>query len=79
MERHLRILDHTGDTTLTYDDTPDVMNNVMSVAEAERAFCGTRAKGFMAYRLDGDHGGTVIKDFDPNAREIIMHRPMQGG
>lgn len=75
--RQLRILDFTGDSLMEYTDTP--VDGLMSIAEAERAFNTAREHGFLAYTMKDKTNGEVLRTFDPDAREIIMHRPMQGG
>lgn len=77
MSHQLHILDRTGHTTLAYGDVGEaVVDGIMSVADAERAFNDKRAEGYMAYSGDGLN---VLKQFDPNEREIIMAPPLVGG
>lgn len=67
----------TGHTEITWD--PD---NEAEVAVARAAFDAAKAGGLRAYRRgDGEHGtvGGVIKEFDPDAGEIvIIPRPVGG-
>jgi hypothetical protein len=72
----LRILDHTGDTMVRWDP-----RNPVEVAVARQAFTARRAQGALAYRVTngGRTQGEAIRDFDPEAREIVLTPQMQGG
>lgn len=75
--RHtLHRLDETGDTITSWNRMDD-----LEVAAAKSVFDSLRGEGYMAYRLDGDGGGggAVLKDFDPDAQQIILSPPLVGG
>lgn len=74
--RTLHRLDRTGDTVTEWHRADD-----FEVAAAKSVFDSLRGEGFMAYRIDGgdEGGGAVIKDFDPDAEQIIMAPPLVGG
>lgn len=48
---------------------------------ARDAFIKNKARGYSAYRVDPKTGdkGEIIKEFDPNAEQIIMLPPLAGG
>jgi hypothetical protein len=71
----LKVLDETGDTRITWNP------RVRAEVDAARAhFNAMKEKRYLAYRVGDDDGrGEVIREFDPEAREIIMHPQMQGG
>lgn len=71
----LAVMDHTGDTKTIWDP------NVPAEVEAAKAqFDALKKKGYMAYRVSGDHGkGEMLKEFDPKAGKIIMSPPLAGG
>jgi hypothetical protein len=70
----LRILDHTGDSTITWNPS-----NEDEVAIARSAFAAAKRNGYLAY-TDVDGGqGEVLKDFDPQAGAIIMAPALAGG
>lgn len=70
----LHRLDETGDTITSWRRSDD-----FEIAAAKSAFDSLRGEGFMAYRLDGDGGGTILKDFDAEAERIVMAPPLVGG
>lgn len=71
----LKVLDHTGDSRLEWNP-----RNRDEVDAARAHFDTMKAKGYLAYRVDeNNEAGEVIKQFDPNAREIIMSPQMVGG
>lgn len=75
-EHALRVMDtQAGDIKTTWD--PD---NDDEVEEAERIFDKMKAKGFAAYRVgkEGDKFG-LMREFDPDAKAIIMAPPIAGG
>jgi hypothetical protein len=53
----------------------------VEVEAAREQFDGLKKKGYLAYRVDvlGDKTGEVLRDFDSNAKALIMVPPMQGG
>jgi hypothetical protein len=70
----LRIMNNTGDTTIAYDPSIDV-----EVAEAMEAFDESMKKGMVAFALDGEGGGTVTREFDKTAPQIVVTSPYAGG
>lgn len=72
----MRLLDHTGDTTITWRTSDST-----EVAVALAAFDTARRKGHLAYRVDPDDKskGEVLREFDPDAGEIILAPPTVGG
>lgn len=71
LQGQLTILDGTGDTEVKWDP------NVQVEVDAARAqFDLLKGKGYLAYRKDDNQ---VIRDFDPDAREIVMKQPTAGG
>jgi len=70
----LSILDHTGDTRIAWStDRPD------EVEAARDLFTKFKGKGYLAYRVEGTGKGSVLREFDPAAGDIIMSPQMQGG
>ena len=51
------------------------------VAQARATFDGLRAKGYVAFRVEGKDGakGSVMHEFDPAAEKMILCPPLQGG
>jgi hypothetical protein len=70
----LRSLDGTGDTRVNWD--PD---NASEVEAARAHYDSLKAKGYLAYRVQGEGQGEVIRQFDPTASEIIMAPQLVGG
>lgn len=78
----LRVMDpRKGDTVLEWDRTDE-----KSVEAAKAEFDRIIGKNFgrhVAYKVDSPGGtrrsGEPIKEFDPNAEEILMVPPLQGG
>ena len=73
----MRILDHTGDTAVTWD-----LDDEAAVRAAAEIFEREAAASKMAFARPA--GAPVeqaerIKRFDPAAEEIIWVRPIQGG
>jgi hypothetical protein len=55
-------------------------HNRDEVEVARRAFAGMKAKGYLAYKLDASgNKGEVIREFDPDAEQIIMSPQSVGG
>ena len=75
MERtHIvRILDHHGDTQLTFDPADRA-----AVDDLERRFDDLMARNFVAFDVS-NHPGRIITAFDPDAREIIISPRFAGG
>ena len=82
MTKHtLACMDKTGDTKVVWDP-----HDEESVAEARRTFNMLKKKNFAFFRQKGSKGnvgssekGKVIREFDPDAREIIAVPPLAGG
>lgn len=74
MAHQLLILNETGHTTLEWSPALEA-----SVARARDVFNQLKADGHMAYALDGEQSGVVLKAFDPTAETIILTPPMIGG
>ena len=75
--RHrLRILDRSGDIRIGFDPTKPA-----EVAMAAAQFdLFVRDKGYLAYTLvPGGGRGEQLRQFDPQAREIILAAPLVGG
>ena len=73
----MRILDETGDTTITW-----VVDDPATIAEAERVFDRLVAQAKIPFaRPAGSPAGEAekISAFDPNAEEIVWVRPVAGG
>ncbi len=74
MTHTLRILDHTGDTEITWDPA-----DATTVSEARRWFDKvTKGTGRVAYKA-APEGSEVIKAFDPAATEIVVAARLVGG
>lgn len=51
-----------------------------TVEAARDAFARAMGTGALAYRADTpDGGGEQVTEFDPDARALIVTRPLQGG
>jgi hypothetical protein len=73
----MRILDHTGDTVVTWS-----VEEAATLERAEAVFeQQMRAKKMAFARPEGAFVDAAerIHAFDPNAAEIIWVRPIQGG
>ena len=73
----MRILDETGDTTITW-----AVDDPATIAEAERVFDRLVAQAKIPFaRPAGSPAGEAekISAFDPNAEEIVWVRPVAGG
>jgi hypothetical protein len=69
------VMDGTGDTKTIWDpNSPD------EVEHARQTFDSFKAKGYVAYRVQekGDKG-EVMRAFDPQAKCMILAKPMVGG
>jgi len=75
MERtHIvRILDHHGDTQLTFDPADRA-----AVDDLERRFDDLMERNFVAFDVS-KHPGRIITAFDPGASEIIISPRFAGG
>lgn len=56
-------------------------NDAADVSEARRIFDEKKKQGYSAYRVDPKSGnkGEVIREFDPEAGQVIMVPPFAGG
>lgn len=73
----MRILDHSGDTAVTWD-----LDDETTVRVAEELFERLTAQSKMAFARSTDapaYEAEQIRCFDPAAEEIIWVRPIQGG
>jgi len=73
----MRILDHTGDTTLAW-----AVDDPASLAEAEALFARLTAERKIPFaRAVGAPADAAerIRSFDPAAEEIVWVRPVTGG
>ncbi len=70
-EHTIRKMDKSGDAHITWDDA--------NVADAKQMFADLKGKGYMAFRVKDGAKDEQIRDFDPEAKEIIMVPPMRGG
>ena len=65
----------TGDTEATWDPT-----NLRSTKDAKGVFDKNLGRGLLAFAPGGDDGGSVrLREFDPNAQEIIFTKQFVGG
>lgn len=69
----LRIFDAHGDTQVTFDP-----NNTREVDDVETRFRELMESGFTAFDVSATPG-RVIKQFDPQASEIIVTPGFAGG
>jgi hypothetical protein len=71
----MSVLDKTGDSKIKWN--PD---NEGEVVAARAHFDALKAKGYVGYRTEHGGGrGSVIREFDPAASEIIMAPQSRGG
>lgn len=70
----LATMDSSGDTKVSWDPSKPG-----EVAAARATFDSLRAKGYAAYRMNGENQGEQIFTFDPAAGRIILAPAMQGG
>ena len=70
----LRIMDATGDTTVTWDTEAEE-----AVKEAERLFEHHRKSGATAFSVSPKGETTRITRFDPEAQQIVMIPRIAGG
>jgi hypothetical protein len=78
----LRILNGSGDTSVTWD--PERLAAAdpeaeAAVHEAERLFAQARAGGAVAFRVAPNEPATRIDTFDPTAKETLIIPAMVGG
>lgn len=76
----MKIMDRSGDTTLTWDPAVKESTDVVRAK-----FDAMIRSGFMAYQTDTAvagtqrQAGTVTRKFDPLAEEIVIAAPLMGG
>lgn len=71
----LSVLNTEGDLKVAWDT-----DNEQQIDVARAAFESAREQGYAAYRTDGNGGsGEQIREFDPEARTIVMRPQMVGG
>jgi hypothetical protein len=71
----LRVLGSRGDSQVRWDEA-----NEASVSKARKAFERYLAFRFLAFSTPPSGGdATLIRNFDPEADEIILTRPLIGG
>ncbi len=70
----LRTLDTKGDTKISWNS-----ENPADVESARASFNLLRGKGYMAYRTERGNRGTQLREFDPEAEEIILAPALVGG
>lgn len=71
----LRIMGVKGDTKVAWSK-----DNTDEVAAARRTFEDLTEKGFVAFKVEKvERQGERVLVFDPNAEQIILVPPMQGG
>ena len=69
----LRILDESGDTQLRFDP-----EDAASVREVEERFEELMRRNFVAFDVS-TQPGRIIREFDPEAREVIVSHQFSGG
>ena len=68
------VLDVTGDTRHTFDP-----NDTRAVAESMARFEALTKAGYTAAKRIGDGTSTLIREFDPTARETLFIPRLVGG
>ncbi|MGH7129289.1 MAG: hypothetical protein ACREJB_12585 [Planctomycetaceae bacterium] len=71
----LRLMSGHGDQCLAEwePEQPELLRQAADLFQAQRA------RGCLAFRIDGPGRNEPIRDFDPAAREILLMPPVQGG
>jgi hypothetical protein len=67
----LRVMDETGDSR--YPWTPE------DSATARELFYRLRKQGYLLYEVEGDGKGTVIREFNPEAKTVVAVPRIVGG
>lgn len=71
----MRVMGRKGDTKISWN--PD---NRTEVDEARKAFNAYKDKGFAAFKVSKRGAkGEQVRDFCPDAEEILFVPPIQGG
>jgi hypothetical protein len=71
----LHTLNGQGDVNITWNP-----RNADEVREAKRTFDNLKKKGYQGARVqDGERSDELIREFDPQARSIVMFQQIQGG
>jgi hypothetical protein len=69
----MRILNSRGDDVITWD------SNVETQVKARETFGNLLEQAYVAVAIAEDGGKTVVREFDPNALEIVMMPQISGG
>lgn len=67
----LRVMDETGDSR--YPWTPE------DSATAKEMFDSLKKRGYLLYEVQGEGRGTVIREFDPEAKTVVAVPRIVGG
>lgn len=71
----MHVLDGTGHSTLEWD-----VELEETIKEAEREFSRLRKLGYHAFQRDHKEAEAErLETFEPEAKEIVWLRPLQGG
>lgn len=72
----MAVMNESGDKKTIWN-----RGDAVEVEAAQKEFEHFRAKGYMAYKVEGKdgHRGEVMHAFDPVAERIIFAPPMRGG
>ena len=74
MKGTLKILDHTGHTSV------DWCTDLQETVDAANArFNEMLGQGYTAFEMDGPKTGTQVREFNPEANSIVMIPRMVGG
>jgi hypothetical protein len=78
----LRIISKRGDERLLWNQQDALGGDAeaqAAIAEAERIFARERARGATAFRIEAGKPAERLKQFDPQAEQIIMVPRVVGG
>lgn len=70
----LKVMGPRGHSVIEFD--PEVVDEV---AEVKAEFDKLIAQGWRGATVEGPGDATIVKEFDPSAKETVMLRPMAGG
>jgi hypothetical protein len=70
----LLVMDHTGHSTHEFDPRNDA-----SVKEAMEKFRALIGDGYIAAERTGPGTQRLVRTFDPNRTETLLHRHLVGG